>query len=419
MSKTQAKQLREERGKLIEEMKGIMARADKDGNLEQVDNEQWEKLDKRQEELKAQYTRMERQADIEAEQEARQLPGHDEANKPGEGNADLKQRYNDAFGRYIRSIREQDVPKEDLETIRAWKAEMEKRGTSTQVGSTAGLGGNLIPEGFANRLEKYLKMYGGVYEAADVIMTATGNPFPYPTVNDTASTGAYIDQGTADSVADVTFAKVDFPLTPTMTSKVIKVSWELMQDSFFDLEGLIAELAGERLGRFSNAQFTTGSTSGKIQGFITGSSSGKTAASATAFTRAELVDLMHSIDPAYRNSAKCRWMFNDTTLAAIKKLSFGTGDDRPLWIPSMREGAPDTLEGKPYTVNQDMASAATGTKPIAFGDFGKYKVRVAQGIVLEMSRERYWDERVTGFVALARMDGRLVNTDAIKFLTMA
>lgn len=412
MSKLKAKQLREERGKIIEQMKDIMTRAD-EGTLSALDNEQWEKLDKRSEELKAQYTRLERQAELEAEIEARRLPDVSDPDNPEtKSAADQENDYRDAYNRYIRLHKNQRLSEKDMELL-------EKRGTSDQVGSTGSLGGYLIPEGFSNLLEKYMVMYGGMLEAANVITTATGNPFPYPTVNDTSSTGAYIDQGTADTVGDVTFAKVDFPLVPTITSKVVKVAWELQQDSYFDLENLIAELCGERIGRFANTEFTTGSTANKIEGFVTGASSGKTAASATAFTRNELVDLMHSIDPAYRNSPKCRWMFNDTTLAAIKKLSFGSGDDRPLWLPSIREGEPDTLEGKPYTVNQAMANPATGTKPIAFGDFGKYVIRVAKGITLEMSRDRYWDERVTGFVALARMDGRLVNTSAIKYLTMA
>lgn len=413
MSK-QAKQLREERGKIIAQMKDIMARADENGNLSELDNQQWEKLDARSEELKNQYSRIERQEQLDAEIESRSIPTGAEANEPGEKKSKEQQaaEYRDAYQRYLRLHKNQRLSETDMEIL-------EKRGTSDQVGSTDSLGGYLIPEGFSNRLEKFMVAYGGMLEAATVITTASGNPFPYPTVNDTSSTGAYIDQGTADTVGDVTFAEVAFPLVPTITSKVIKVAWELQQDSFFDLEGLIAELAGERLGRYSNSEFTTGSTAGKIQGFITGSSSGKTAASATAFTRSELLDLMHSVDPAYRNSPKCRWMFNDSTLAAIKKLSFGTGDDRPLWVPSMREGAPDTLEGKPFTVNQNMASVATGNFPVAFGDFGKYVIRIAKGITLEMSRDRYWDERVTGFVALCRMDGRVINSSAIKYLTMA
>lgn len=412
MSLTKAKELREQRGRLIEQMKDINARADENGNLSQIDDEQFNKLDARTEELRKQIERLERTAMLSAEADAQKTTAPDKETGEQRSQEDQQKQYREAYRRYIRLHKDLRLSAKDMEVL-------EKRGTSDQVGSTDSLGGYLIPEGFSNQLEKYMVMYGGMLEAADVMTTGSGNPFPYPTVDDTGSTGAYIDQGTADTVGDVTFAEVAFPLVPTITSKVVKVAWELQQDSYFDLENLIAELCGERIGRFSNTEFTTGSTSGKISGFITGSSSGKTAAAPTTFTRGELLDLMHSVDPAYRNSPKARWMFNDTTLAAIKKLSFGTGDDRPLWVPSMRQGEPDTLEGKPFTVNQAMANPTTGLKPVAFGDFGKYKIRIAKGITLEMSRDRYWDERCTGFVALARMDGRLVNTSAIKYLTMA
>lgn len=408
-----AKKLIEERAKVQDEMKTIHLRADAKGNLSADDQAKWDELSKRDDDFKAQSERELRLAEIEKEQARRSAENMPPQKGDNERSADeKKEAYNKAYRNYLRVHADQRMSAGDME-------ELQKRGTSDQVGSTDSLGGYLIPEGFSNQLEIYMALYGGMIENCDTFTTASGNPFPWPTVNDTTTSGAYIDQGAADTVADLTFAEVAFPLTPTITSKVVKVSWELLQDDGIGLEGILAELLGRRIGTYANSEFTTGATAGKIAGFITGASSGKTAASATAFTRAELVDLMHSVNPAYRNSPKAKWCFNDTTLSAIKKLAFGTGDDRPLWQPGMAAGEPDRLEGKGYFINQNMASAATTTKPVAFGDFGKYKIRIASGIRLEVTRDRYWDERCNGYVALARMDGRLVNTDAIKYLTMA
>jgi HK97 family phage major capsid protein len=404
----QTKAWREERKNLLGQMQQINARA-AGGTPDPIDEETWGKLEARETELANLISRHERAANLQAELDAAHVPGNTEGRNE---QPDEAKEYREAFGRWMGAKEARQVSEADMKLL-------EKRGTSAQVSGTTTLGGHLVPEGFQSQIEVFMKMYGGMLEAGNVFTTNGGNPLKWPTVNDTSSTGAYIDEATADAVGDVTLAKVDFPLVPTITSKIIKLSWELMEDNGIALDSLISELAGERVGRFANAQFTTGSTSGKIQGFITGSSSGKTAASATVFTRGELLDLLGSIDPAYLKSPKARWMFNNTTLTAIKKLSFGSGDDRPLWVPSMRDGAPDTLEGLPYTINQDMATAATGTKPIAVGDFGKYRIRVARGMTLEMSRERYWDEGVTGYRVLARMDGRVLNSSAIKFLTMA
>ena len=126
------------------------------------------------------------------------------------------------------------------------------------------------------------------------------------------------------------------------------------------------------------------------------------------------MDLIHSVDPAYRRSPQAAFMMNDATLAAIKKLSIGSGDDRPLWVPSMRDGAPDTIEGFRYAINPDMANLGTATKPIAFGDWSKYIIRTVGTQTLLRLNERYADSLTTGFLLYGRFDGKLLNTSAIK-----
>jgi len=181
---------------------------------------------------------------------------------------------------------------------------------------------------------------------------------------------------------------------------------------------VLAEMMGERQARALNAAFTTGDGSGKPTGFVTDASTGENAA-ATALTRDNLLDLMHSVDPLYQRSANAAYMFNDSTLAYIKKLSIGSADDRPLWVPSMREGAPDTIEGKPYVINQDMADIGTTNKSVAFGDWSKYIIRrVAQGGMKRLN-ERYADSLTIGFILWGRYDGKLINTSAIKVIEHA
>jgi HK97 family phage major capsid protein len=408
MSKIKSKELREKRAQLIAQMEDINKRSDAGGLLSSEDQQQFERLDQEQERLKVAAEREERMADFAAQKEARNVKTDQKPN----GEKDAKKEYRAAFARMMRAKKAGDVSREDEKILK------EYRGTDTQKTSTTTLGGFLVPEEFSNELEKYQLQFGGMLDAARVIMTGSGADLPWPTVNDTATTGAIITEGTADTVSDLTFASKTLSAY-TYTSKVIKVSWELMQDSFFNLENLIAEIAGERLGRALNAHFTTGTGSSQPNGVVTASTLGKTAASATAITRDELVDLLHSVDPAYRMSPNARWMFNDSTLSAIKKLSFGSADDRPLWQPGIQVGEPDRLEGFAYTINQDMASIATGNKTILFGDFSKYVIRMVNGIELVVLRERYADERVNGFFAYQRADGELINTAAVKHLIQA
>jgi HK97 family phage major capsid protein len=147
-------------------------------------------------------------------------------------------------------------------------------------------------------------------------------------------------------------------------------------------------LLGERLGRLANSQLTVGVGTTAPQGIVVGSAAGKTAALTTAFTADEIIDLEHSVDPAYRESPKAAYMFHDLVLAAIRKLKDGQGNY--LWqAGNVRQGVPAQLNGRPYHINQAMSSAfTTGQKLIIYGDLSKYFVRKVGAPLVGASRTR-------------------------------
>jgi HK97 family phage major capsid protein len=185
------------------------------------------------------------------------------------------------------------------------------------------------------------------------------------------------------------------------------------------VSSVMAELVGTSFGRALNKALTDGNGSGKPTGILDatgGAGTGKTTAGSTAITKAELIDLIHSVDPAYRTGPNVAFMMSDATLGYLKKLDFGTTDTVPLWMPSFRVGEPDRILGFGYVVNQDFPTIAASAKTIAFGDWSKYIVRLVQDFSLIRLDERYADELSTGFVAFARVDGKLLNSSAIKLL---
>lgn len=146
---------------------------------------------------------------------------------------------------------------------------------------------------------------------------------------------------------------------------------------------------------------------------MTASVKGKDAAVATAVTYDELIDLVHSVDPAYRQSPKVRFMFNDLTLAALRKLK--DGDGRYIWTQgNVQDGVPGSILGYRYSVNQAMDGVATGKKSILFGDFGKYFVRKVGSPMIGVKRETYWPD--LGIAGLIYLDGELGDTAAVKHL---
>lgn len=293
---------------------------------------------------------------------------------------------------------------------------IQKRGTSTLIAGTNSLGGFTVPTDLANRIIESMKAYGGMLQVSDILITDGGNPLNFPTNDDTSAKAVLVSEGGSATVQDTTFAQKT--LNAFMYRDLVKLSYELIQDSAFDIEAYIVRLMGTRFGRAANESLTTGTGSSQPNGVVTASTLGKTAASATAFTFAEVLDLVHSVDPEYRRNG--RFMMHDSVLAYIKKLSIGASDARPLWQPSFIVGEPATIDGFQYTINQDMdSSIGAASKIILFGDFRQYLVRQVRTLQISRNESLYMATGEIGYFGFARWDGELLNTAAVKHLITA
>ena len=145
---------------------------------------------------------------------------------------------------------------------------------------------------------------------------------------------------------------------------------------------------------------------------------GVTAAGTAAILFDEIIDLEHSVDPARRGEG-CSYMMNDSTLKLLRKLK--DADGRYLWQAEANSGAPGTLNGYGYTINQDMASAAVSAKPITFGQHKAFKIRRVNGLRLVVTDELYARTDEIGFFAWVRIDSNLLDAgdNPVTCLTMA
>lgn len=293
-------------------------------------------------------------------------------------------------------------------------------GVEQRLSSELGTGGAvLIPDEATREFEMAMLQFGGPRRVAQIIRTAGGGDLPWPTSDDTGNKGRRLAEKKAIAELDITFGKTVWH-AHKYTSDLVKVPVELLEDSPFNLISFIFSALGERIGRAHSTDFTVGGGGpGVPQGIVTGSTLGKTAASATAITADELLDLLGSVDPAYLVDGQTGWMFNNSTLTAIRKLK--GSDNNYLWQPGLQGGNPDRLSNWPYTVNQDMPSIAASQKSILFGNLRQYKIRDVAVVRFRRLVERYADEDVEGFVAFSRNDGGLLNagTDPVKHLIQA
>ena len=357
----------------------------------------------------------------EAEDRARERRRPNGEDRTVDGADDQAPSYRDAFNAYIRAEGNLALMEPEARAVLETGRVSVKTDQRAQTVGTNSAGGFTVPEEMMAEMVKSMKAWGPMYDEdiCRVIVTSGGNPMPFPTVDDTTVTAGAHTEGatlTDDGGKDVTFGEKQLDAF-AFDTEWLRVSKELADDSAFAMESLIGGLLGERLARIANLQLTTGSGSSAPNGVVTASTAGKTAASATAITSDELIDLQHSVDPAYRRAPSVRWMFNDSTFQAIRKLK--DGDGNYLWqMGDVRVGAPGTLLGAPYSINQDMASIATGNKTVLWGDFGKYFVRkVGQPLVGAIQDKDFWPG--FGIAGYIRFDGELSDTASIKHLVQA
>lgn len=399
-----AKQMREKRAALVEQMQGMVSAAKaEERNLNNEENAKFDAISNEVDELRAAVARVERAEELKKEMAAKE--------EIREAAPAKKVEAREAFSAYLRK----GIAGMNAEE-RAALGEL--RGTSTQIAGTDSLGGFLVPEDMSSDISVQELFKSEMEKYCRVINTASGNKFQYPAVNDTGVSAAILGEGTAETVSDMTFSNIEFDAY-TYSSKVVKVSHQLLQDSAFDLNGFLAEALGERIARGVNGHLTDGSGSSQPQGVVTGSSLGKTAAAAAAVTNAEILDLMYSVDASYRNAPGAAFMMNSATLAAVRKLGFGSSNDHPIFVPAAQAGGLDLVHGKPVIINEDMDGIATGKKSILFGDMRQYAVRNAGGVQLLRLDERFADSLSVGFIAYKRVDGNILQGSAIKHLIQA
>jgi HK97 family phage major capsid protein len=449
MNRNEARALREERMGIAQQMSTLAT-----GGLKTPeDRTKFDAFDAAQKDLEARINRIEAVDRLETEMRGTGAPP---AGSMGGGGADdaaakelQEKRYRDAWGRGMkfgfRAKPEYGIPgigDEDKGLLAARRMrvlppdliaqlpqefrDMFTNGGAAYPGGVGAAGGFFVPTGFVNDVEQALKYYGPMLNggAGDptIMETATGQPLPYPTSNDTIVTGERLVENQPATQNDVTLGLITF-MAWMYSTKLVKVSIALLQDSAFDLQKFLTDQFAIRLGRILNTDLTlcTGSTVQGPLGIIPAATVGATfvgaftndgSSGANTVGSDDMVTLEHSVDPLYRRGAK--YMMHDSTLAGLKRLKDKYG--RPLWLPSLQVQAPDTIMNYPYLINNDMdqlqtfASSGPVTRnTMVFGQLGKYLIRRVKEMSVLRLDERFAEYGQVAFLGFARYDGNLLD----------
>lgn len=389
-------EFRQKRAALVKQAREILDRAESERrDLTAEEQAQWDRIMADVDALGKQIEREERTAALEQQLGrslgtrvgGREQPGDGADGRPGRAGEE----YRAAFWKAMRYTRNAlDAPE-----VRALQEGVDSEG------------GYLVPDEFERMLVQVLEDQNVMRGLATVITTASDRAIPVVTSHGTAS---WIAEEGAFAESDEVFGQK--VLYAFKVGTLIKVSEELLQDSAFDLEQYLAAEFARRIGAAEEAAFVNGNGVGKPMGVVGDASLGVTAASATAVTADELVDLFHSLKRPYRPRAT--WLMADATAKAVRKLK--DTDGQYIWQPGLQAGQPDRLLGRPVAISDNMPTMATGNRSILFGDFSYYWIADRQGRVFQRLNELYAVNGQVGFRAYQRVDGKLILAEAVKAL---
>lgn len=426
---TATKTKRETRVNLWNQMVAIMdspegdARADGTRRLSAEQAETYDRLEADLDTLEAEVDREEKHAALAKKFAHVDRTGVIPTGDPGEEVDEQQQAYDRAFESFVRDGLLNMTPEDrGLLSGNVARGDDGKKIQNAIGVGTGSAGGYLIPPGFRDIIIETMKWYGPMLDEAEVVTTETGANWQWPTNNDTGNMGAILAENTQISAQDVSFGTASLDAY-MYTSLLVLVSLQLLQDKP-DIDSWLGGKLGQRLGRILNNHFTVGTGTSQPDGIVTSSGTGVTGtgsfATTTGIAYANLVDLVESLDPAYGNAAggtgngsSLKFMMHQSMRKTIRKLL--DGQNRPLWEPTVQAGAPDLLLGYPTRINNDMATLATSSKSLLFGDIKQaYVVRIVREMQLMQLRERYADYLQVGFFAFERADGTLQDANAVK-----
>lgn len=401
--------LREQRARLIARAQALIPR-DRNQGISDRDSKEFDALLMQVDQLQDEIARS-----LPTEQHARFVSGLSTIYQTGDVASSNSSHQVRAFHNYLKfGMNGLSADDRELMNHRAGGSDQAMIQAAQSVGTSSG-GGYAVPDAAMGPLVEAVKEPGGLLAHATIVPSDSGADLPIPTDDETNVQGEIVTENSVHTEADITFGQVILK-SYLYSSKVFRVSIQLMDDAAFDFGAYVVRKSGGRIGRVTASHWVNGTGVGQPRGLVTAAGIGKTAVGTSAVTYDELVDTMHSVDPLYR--ANGQWLMNDTTFSALRKLKDSQG--RPLY-GDLSVNAPSTLLGKPVVIDPNMPAMTTGNKAILFGDLKTYYIRIVKGPRVLRLEERYADFAQLGFLAFLRADGNLVDGGggSVKALKMA
>ena len=375
------KSLIEQRAELVEELKTLTDAAELEKRaMSDEESAKFDEIEQKIKNIDATIERIERARDIPERKE--QEKEEDSAEEPTE----LEER---AFEAHIRGEVLQERADANL---------------------TSGDNGAVIPTSIVNKIIKKVHDICPIYQLATKYNVGGTLSIPYYDEEDGNITMAYATEFSELESTSGKFKSIE--LKGFLAGALSKISKSLINNSKFAIVPFVVNEMAASISRWIENELLNG-TEDKIEGLS--KVEGITAASSTAITTDELIDVQEDIPDVFQ--ANAIWIMNKKTRTAIRKLKDNDGNYILNKDATSRWGY--TLFGKDVYTSENMPEMATGKRAILYGDMSGLAVKVSENMEIAVLREKFATQHAIGVVAWMELDSKVENSQKITGLTMA
>jgi HK97 family phage major capsid protein len=308
----------------------------------------------------------------------------------------------------------------EKELLRAGASPEEVRALAWDTGSV----GSTVPTEFDRRLYEVMEAnIAALRMPTTRLTTDSGANMEFSRVNAHGIATQVAGQGTALAGTDPTFNKLT--LGSFKFGELVKIASEVVSDSGVDIVGFVARDVGRAVARKIDAEIVSGAVvADSMMGGIVGAGTISTGGSLINPTYDKLIDLVYSVNDAYRTGGNAAWLTRDSTAGTLRKLRDGAGgtEGAPLWQFSLTNGIagagqPDTLMTYPVFTDPNVASLASDARILAYGDWNGYYLRtIGAGPIVERDDSRFFDTDESAFRGKWRVDGGYQDLTAVNIM---
>ncbi len=278
---------------------------------------------------------------------------------------------------------------------------------------TMGNNGAIIPSTIASRvIDKVTEMCPILSGSERYSVKGTLKVPVYGKANGTHDITVGYQEEFTELTADAgKFTSVD--LTGYLAGALTLIGKSVINNSDINVMDFIISKMSREIAKFIEKEELIG-TSGKASGALD-TSTKITAASATAVTADELIELQAAIPSAYQANA-C-WTMNPATFTSIKKFKDAAGQYLLMQnLSNVSNGFPYMLLGKPVYVSDNMPVMAAGAKTVLYGDYSGLGVNFRQQIEMQVLNEKYATQHAVGIVAWFEFDSKIIDNQKLAVL---